>query len=61
MERIESQKQPKGLSAKTVRNINQVISSAMAFAIDQKFIVTNPTDGCALPKLEPQEMKTRPV
>ncbi len=52
VERIESQKQPKGLSAKTVRNINQVISSAMDFAIDQKLIATNPTDGCALPKLE---------
>ena len=49
--RGESQNQPKGLSAKTVRNINQVISSAMDFAIDQKLIVTNPTEGCALPKL----------
>ena len=61
VERIESQKQPKGLSAKTVRNINQVISSAMDFAIDQKLIVTNPTDGCALPKLEHREMKTLPT
>ncbi len=61
VERIESQKQPKGLSVKTVRNINQVISSAMDFAIDQKLIVTNPTDGCALPKLEHREMKTLPT
>ena len=61
VERIESQKQPKGLSAKTVRNINQVISSAMDFAIDQKLIVTNPTNGCALPKLEHREMKTLPT
>lgn len=36
VERIESKKQPEGLSAKTVRNINQVISSAMEFAKDQK-------------------------
>lgn len=50
VERIESKNQPKGLSAKTVRNINQVISSAMAFAIDQKLIAANPADGCALPR-----------
>lgn len=61
VERVESKKQPKGLSAKTVRNINQVISSAMDFAIDQKLIAANPTDGCALPKLEHREMKTLPT
>ena len=61
LERIESQNQPKGLSAKTVRNINQVISSAMDFAIDQKLIATNPTNGCALQKLEHKEMKTLSV
>ena len=61
VERIEAKGQPKGLSAKTVRNINQVISSAMDFAKDQKLISSNPTDGCALPKLEHQEMKTLPV
>ncbi|WP_322204527.1 tyrosine-type recombinase/integrase, partial [Acutalibacter intestini] len=58
VERTESQQQPKGLSAKTVRNINQVISSAMELAKSQKLISTNPTDGCALPKVEHQEMKT---
>ncbi len=61
VERIESKKQAKGLSAKTVRNINQVISSAMDFAKDQKLIASNPTNGCALPKLEHREMKTLPV
>ena len=61
VERIESKGQPKGLSAKTVRNINQVISSAMDFAKNQKLISSNPTDGCALPKLEHKEMKTLPV
>ena len=61
VERIEAKSQPKGLSAKTVRNINQVISSAMDFAKDQKLISSNPTDGCALPKLEHKEMKTLPV
>ena len=61
VERIKAKKQSKGLSAKTVRNINQVISSAMDFAIDQKLIIINPTDGCALPKLERREMKTLPT
>jgi len=61
VERIEAKTQPKGLSPKTVRNINQVISSAMDFAKSQKLIVANPTDGCALPKLEHREMKTLPA
>ena len=47
VERIEAEKQSKGLRAKTVRNINQVISSAM--------------DLVALPKVEHKEMKTIPA
>lgn len=58
VERIESKKQPKGLSPKTIRNINQVISSALIFAKEQKLIISNPADGCSLPKLEHREMKT---
>ena len=53
----ESRSKPKGLSVKTVRNINQVISSAMDFAKEQKLIAGNPTDSCALPKLKRKEMK----
>lgn len=58
VDRLESQNQPKGLSAKTVRNINQIISSAMQLAIDQRLISRNPTEGCALPQAEHKEMKT---
>ena len=61
VERIESQKQPKGLSAKTVRNIHQIISSAMKLANEQRLIARNPADGCALPKAERKEMQTLPV
>ena len=61
IERIESKDQPKGLSAKTVRNINQVISSAMDLAVAQKIILNNPTDACELPKLEHKEMQTVPA
>ena len=58
VDRLESQNQPKGLSPKTVRNINQVISSAMHLAIQQHLIAQDPTDGCALPKTEHREMQT---
>ena len=58
VDRLESQNQPKGLSPKTVRNINQVISSAMQLAIQQHLISHDPTDGCALPKTEHREMQT---
>ena len=61
VERIESQKQPKGLSAKTVRNIHQIISSALKLANEQRLIARNPADGCALPKVERKEMQTLPV
>lgn len=58
VERKESKKKPKGLSVKTARNIHQVLSSAMDFANSQKLIAANPTEACALPKLEHKEMKT---
>ena len=58
IDRIEAKNQPKGLSPKTVRNINQIISSAIDFAKSHKLILTNPTEACALPKVEHQEMKT---
>ena len=61
VERTESKEQPKGLSAKTVRNINQVISSAMDLAVAQKIILANPTNTCELPKVEHKEMQTIPA
>ena len=61
VERIEAEHQPKGLSAKTVRNINQVISSAMDFAVAQKIISESPCKNVSLPKLEHKEMQTIPA
>ncbi len=58
VERGEAENQPKGLSAKTVRNINQVISSAMDLAVAQKIILENPTNACSLPRVEHKEMQT---
>lgn len=58
VERKESEKQPKGLGPKTVRNIHQIISSALQLAIHQKLLAHNPAEGCALPRLERKEMHT---
>ena len=49
------------MSVKTVRNLHQIISSALALAKEQKLIVSNPAEGCALPKPEHKEMKTLPA
>ena len=61
VERIESKNRAKGLSPKTVRNLHQIIASAMKLAKEQKLILSDPTEGCALPKVEHREMKTLPV
>ena len=61
VDRLEAKEQPKGLSAKTVRNIHQILSSALKLAQEQRIILTNPAEGCALPKVEHREMKTLPV
>ena len=61
VDRIEAKKKPKGLAPKTVRNIHQIISSALKLAIEQRLIARNPADGCALPKAERKEMQTLPV
>ena len=58
VDRLEAKGQPKGLSAKTVRNIHQMIGSAYNLAMEQKLVTRNPTQGCALPKVEHKEMKT---
>ena len=61
VDRIEARSKPKGLSVKTVRNINQMISSACNCAVEQRIIAMNPTKGCALPKLEKKEIKILPL
>ncbi len=60
VECTESRNKSKGLSVKTVRNINQMISSALSCAMKQRLIASNPTKGCVLPKLERKEMKILP-
>ena len=60
VECTESRNKSKSLSVKTVRNINQMISSALNCAVEQRLIASNPTKGCVLPKLERKEMKILP-
>ena len=60
VECMESRSKPEVLSVKSVRNINQMISSALNYAVEQHLIPTNPTKGCVLPKLERKEMKILP-
>jgi len=61
VDRTEAKDKPKGLSTKTVRNIHQMVSSALRFAMEQKLIPENPATRCALPKVERKEMKTLPM
>lgn len=61
VERVESNNQAKGLSPKTVRNLNQMLSAALDCAVEQKLICSNPAKSCVLPKVEKQEMKTIPL
>ena len=41
-----------------MRNIHQMICSAYNLAIEQCLVTKNPTQGCALPKVEHKEMRT---
>ncbi len=61
VDRLETKGQPKGLSVKTVRNIHQILSSALKLAQEQRIILVNPAEGCVLPKVEHREMKTLPM
>ena len=60
VECTEARNKPKGLSVSTARNINQMISSALNCAVEQRLISANPTKGCVLPKPERKEMKILP-
>lgn len=61
VDRIEAKDQPKGLSPKTVRNLHNIISSALDKAVLERLIPSNPAHGRILPKQEHREMKTLPL
>ena len=56
VERIEAQKQPKGLSAKTVRNIHQIISLRSAFGKAQPSAGLRAISRCSIASFSAEEM-----
>jgi integrase len=61
VQRKESEKQAKGLAAKSIRNMHFFISHALDQAVKEKRIPENPVRDCILPKKEHTEMKTLPL
>ena len=61
VERIKAEHQPKGLSAETVRNSNQGISSTMDFAVAQKIISENPCKAVVCGGVSPQASPWTPI
>lgn len=47
----------KGLSAKTIKNVNGVLHAAMEQATINRYIPFNPVDGCKLPRRDKAELK----
>lgn len=50
----------KGLSTRVVRGIHTLLNNCLEQAVTERIILTNPAQGCKLPKLEKKEMKILP-
>ena len=61
VQRKESEQQPKGLAAKSIRNMHFFISHALDQAVKEKLLQSNPASECILPRREKTEMKTLPL
>ena len=61
VQRKESEKQPKGLAPKSIRNMHFFVSHALQQAVKEKMIPENPATGCILPRKEKTEMRTLPL
>ena len=53
---LRSDDNPKGLSAKTIKNLHGVLHKAMKQAVMLGYIKVNPTDACVLPRVEKKEV-----
>ena len=53
---LRSEDNPKGLSAKTIKNLHGVLHKAMKQAVMLGYIKVNPTDACVLPRVEKKEV-----
>lgn len=53
---LRTDENPKGLSAKTIKNLHGVFHKAMKQAVKLGYIKINPTDACELPRVEKKEV-----
>jgi len=58
VQNLYSELRERGISAKTVRNVHQVLSSALTQAVRWKMLVQNPCALCELPRREKKEMQS---
>lgn len=57
IQKLYNEMKKDGYSAKTIRHVHNVFSSALKQAIKWKMLMHNPCDICELPRLEKKEMK----
>lgn len=56
LQKLYSEMQLRGLSARVIRYTNSVLRSAFNYAIGQEILMRNPTKFVELPRLTPREM-----
>ena len=56
--REQQRKRKPGLSGSTVRGVHTMLHSALDRAVKERLLIRNPADGCVVPKVQHQEMKT---
>ena len=56
--REQQRKKKPGLSGSTVRGVHTMLHSALDRAVKERLLIRNPADGCVVPKVQHQEMKT---
>lgn len=56
--RKKQRKKHPGLSGSTVRGVHIMLHGALDRAVKERLLVRNPADGCVVPKVQHQEMKT---
>ena len=54
----KKQRKHPGLSGSTVRGVHIMLHSALDRAVKERLLIRNPADGCVVPKVQHQEMKT---
>ena len=55
--REQQRKKKPGLSGSTVRGVHIMLHGALDRAVKERLLISNPADGCVVPKAQHQEMK----